>query len=302
MKQYECRRCHYKTERVRHLIKHLKKKKECFTKFSSISQEKCIDELNLINKNTDIIPKNKCVHCSKIFSTSGNFKRHQYTCKNKQNNKIEILEKEAEETHKFQIFHNLQKFQKYQTVVRNTNNINGNITIINMNLNIQILNFDTPNREYLKSNFLRNCMRNPYQGTAEIVKELYFNDQHPENRSLIWDNLKTPIMRVFEDGKWVYKKKKIALCDAIERGYECMENRKDIDVLNDKNTYYSNLEYLTEIERKEYYSFSQKLDIAISNSDLKKNHENVDSTIIKSLCKRVMLMILTERTILKKKT
>jgi len=174
---------------------------------------------------------------------------------------------------------------KSQILIPQThNNIQNNIQNIHksVNNNIQINDFGKPNVEYLSDTYLRGCMKTPRAGTIDIVKRLFYNKTHPENHSLRWDNIKKPIMRIKEMGKWIHRNKDDVMYDALENGYTIMDMLKQDDMRNIQEPYYKNREYLNDQERNAYDKFSYLFD-------------NRDNELIKFLQNELLLLVMNER-------
>lgn len=78
-------------------------------------------------------------------------------------------------------------------------NINSNNTT-----NIQINNFGKENLDYLDSDYFKNLILNNHieKGYMTLIKDIYLDKEHPENRTVKVDNINNKYALVFNDGKW----------------------------------------------------------------------------------------------------
>ena len=78
-------------------------------------------------------------------------------------------------------------------------NINSNNTT-----NIQINNFGKENLEYLDSEYFKNLILNNHieKGYMTLIKDIYLDKEHPENRTVKVENINNKYALVFNEGKW----------------------------------------------------------------------------------------------------
>ena len=78
-------------------------------------------------------------------------------------------------------------------------NINSNNTT-----NIQINNFGKENLDYLDSEYFKNLILNNHieKGYMTLIKDIYLDKEHPENRTVKVENINNKYALVFNEGKW----------------------------------------------------------------------------------------------------
>jgi len=85
------------------------------------------------------------------------------------------------------------------------NNITNNITNTAVTNNITIVyDFGKENIDYVKNNplFLDECMCDVPVGLRNVVKKIYFDPEHPENKTVAMKNFKLNQLMVREGGEW----------------------------------------------------------------------------------------------------
>ena len=137
------------------------------------------------------INKLECIYCYEIFTISANKYRHQKTCKQKIKNEFPSSDL---------VIQNINNNITNNQIVNNT--INNNQTI-NNNITIQIRNFGDENKEYITNAFLLDCYKNGYYGLVEMIEEIYFNKEHPENHNVRIGSFKNKYFEIHNDNNWI---------------------------------------------------------------------------------------------------
>ena len=104
------------------------------------------------------------------------------------------------------------KVSMISTMINNTkptiSNINnGTITTENSNNitnNIQINNFGQENLDYLDKEYFKNLIMNQHieKGYVQLIKDIYLNKEHPENKTVKVENINNKYALVFNNDKW----------------------------------------------------------------------------------------------------
>ena len=264
---YYCSRCGYTNINRSVFLKHLNRKNVCKQTLSEVSIEEIKEQYGMIgNLNTNEHKlntnehklntnehklnnnKNMCIHCLKIFSCNSSLVRHiKYYCKEKEN-KLIILKKENEiilkenELMKKELENNNKKIEN-NTIITKGNNINSNNTN-----NIVINNFGNENIDFLSSNYITELSRIPLLAIPKLIKDIHFNDNHPENKNIRLTNPRNKYIEVYED-KWKYKNKKETLDDILILINEVIENN-----------YESNKETMEESIKKTLINYFNQFD------------------------------------------
>jgi len=87
------------------------------------------------------------------------------------------------------------------------NTVNTNTTINNnTNYHIHLHPFGEENTEYLTDEMRMKCLECGFPGLQEILKQIYFNEQHPENHNVKLQSIKHEIVLVYsKDQDWEHK-------------------------------------------------------------------------------------------------
>lgn len=156
-----------------------------------------------------------CINCDKIFSNMSNLKRHMKICKGYDDLQCKICLKvfKNKKTKKNHLkTGNCKPCQRMTNIINNnnitnntTNNITNNITNNNIT-NIQ-LNFGKEDLSELceESDYIKKMENNMYSGKYAIInsmKDIYFNDKYPYNKTLKKMNKNDALVHVYINGEW----------------------------------------------------------------------------------------------------
>jgi hypothetical protein len=155
-----------------------------------------------------------CVDCDKIFSNMSNLKRHMKTCKGIDNLQCDVCLKvfKNKKTKKNHLKNaNCKPCQRMANIINNNNITNNNTTnnITNNttnNYNIQ-LNFGKEDLTELchEKEYLTRMEKNIRSGKYAIInslKQIYFNDKYPYNKTLKKMNKNDALVHVHVNGEW----------------------------------------------------------------------------------------------------
>jgi len=92
------------------------------------------------------------------------------------------------------------------------NNTNCNNTTNNMVVN----NYIKPNTDYLEYNIKKECIYTDYVYLLPILKELFFNKEHPENHSISYSNTRSSNMSVYNGNEWILQNRVDTINDIID--------------------------------------------------------------------------------------
>jgi len=214
MNSFECIKCKEIFKTNQQLERHIDRKKKC-----------------------DVITKFKCNNCSKYLASSYNLQYHidNNTCKEyakplikpieqvQENNDIKIAIKSIS-LNNLSIKNKIILLSKYnmkltndelKIILSSNTDIDGRVSYIysminneidnNINTNnIQINNFGKEdisylNDEYFKNLILKNDVNKIYM---KLAQDIYFDKDHPENKTIKIDNINNKYALVFNNGKW----------------------------------------------------------------------------------------------------
>ena len=264
---YKCEYCSYETTRKNDYFKHLNRKNPCNinnkTNASKVTIKKntniahnCSQMLTNCSQNAHKLLTNahncsqlltncsqtnkdelssenysnifKCEFCGKNFTRNSNLQRHinkycrkrpENTLTNNNNEQMQI-EWKHERDHLYKVIENLS--QSKGNTINNT-----------FNQTININNFGEENLKYISGDFLSNLLKIPFNALPNLIKEIHFNPEHPENNNIKISNKKLPYAEVFKDNCWKLQDKKETINDLLDKGVDLLENHfDDTDDLN----------------------------------------------------------------------
>lgn len=191
---FSCKRCGYSTQEKSNFIRHLKRKTKCEAVLEDISIETLLDNITKKQYNQKTY---NCKYCNRPFNAYQNRFKHHKICKKK--DEIEGLQCQNEVINKMQ--QEIQDLKdKLQYNVHTTNNTN-NGTINNIvNVNVQIREFGCENMAAIPPDFIRTCLLN--LEVRDLVENLHFDHNFPENQNVRLVSLKHEIMELFKNNEW----------------------------------------------------------------------------------------------------
>jgi len=176
--------------------------------YSSTQKDYSSTQKDLVNNMN-----HNCIYCNKTFKFNYLLTRHLKSCKVKNNEiellktKIELLEnknKEYEEENKElkYIIEQKNKIIKENKSINKYTNCN-NVTNNNNNTtNIIVNNYIKPNKKYLNYDTKKECIYTDDVYLLPLLKELFFNKEHPENHSISYSNTRSNKMSVYNGNEW----------------------------------------------------------------------------------------------------
>lgn len=250
---HTCSRCGYTTNRKQNLKVHLLKKTICPPKLKETSihdmlrfngfEEEALKYKDVIHFNPTVIhynPPNKefiCPNCKKSFVTrQSKYKHIKHNCSVLKTTEQTVLEQnklliENNEKLVSQVEKLINKVlvleNKPQSKIKNI--INGNVDNSNK---IIINNYGSENTSYITDKSLRKMLNNPKSAIVRLIKEIYFNGNHPENHTVKKSNIHDKFIHVIIDDKWVLKNSIETIKDIVDNSNQQFELYKED---NDKN-------------------------------------------------------------------
>ena len=83
--------------------------------------------------------------------------------------------------------------------------------------------FGAEKRDYIKREFLKECISDPLKGVQTIIAQIYLNDDHEENHNIRYLLTEPDSLEIYKDDKWVKRKKQLVVdkmiymaCDILE--------------------------------------------------------------------------------------
>ena len=265
---FTCNYCNYQTTFNSNFKKHLKTKKHRKNEELSLQNNKTYSVMNQyepkmnqnepqMNQNEPQKPKkvHKCDYCDETFNTIPSKRRHElHRCKHnnirgslitKQENHIKILEKKMEKQRKEMEKQKKELMKQIEILLTKVGN--NNTTITN---NIQLNNYGNEDLSHITNKQKTQMLKIPYVMIQRLIEYVHFNDKKPENKNIMIVNKKDKYIKIFKDGKWIYRDKKETLEMLVDGKYFILDEH--FNEIPD--------EYLSDIERNRYLIFQDKYD------------------------------------------
>lgn len=259
-----CKRCFHSTSTKSNLLSHLRNKKPCVVDTNEggtdIPIQTYIDELL-----TPKLPKKfSCPHCDSRFSYNQSMNKHIKSCKNNPTNQKDDKDKLIEQL-QAQLEHYKQQAQSSTTIINNNNNG----TIINITINKN--NFGSEDTSYITNEFIKYCIENPSRGIAELIENIHYNTEHPENHNIRCKSLKKNVFEKLVDSEWILCDASNTLDELIKKGYKIMNTyymdniHNDIDIQDDEiqQARYQFFRFLGDKSSNQYYSVKRELRLLV---------------------------------------
>ena len=259
-KDWICKRCLHATTTKSNLLSHLRNKKPCNVDKDGldITIQTYIEELLTVVQEPK---KYACAHCNYQFNHSQSMYRHIKTCKKKpqptKDEKDILIEKLQAE---------LQNYKKQggNTVINNNNG-----TIINITINKN--NFGSEDTSYINEEFIKFCVENPSRGITQLIENIHYNPEHPENHNIRCRSLKNNVFEKLIDSEWTLCDASNTLDELIKKGYRIMntyymENiHNNDDILDDEiqQARYQIFRFLGDKSSNQYYAVKRDLRLLV---------------------------------------
>ena len=260
MVNYSCKRCGYHTYHKSVFQKHLYRKNICKSKINDIDIEDLRDEFYTKKGKPKVNPSKPCgkpkvnpisiksclicEYCNKIFKKKqGKYKHVKKYCKvkkqkdkeKKEDEKLLKMIHELIEENKEIKEENKNIIKKLDNIKNNSNkNIDNskNKNIDNSN-NITINNYGNEDISFLTPEFLAKLIlqKGVYTLISNLIKEIHFNKEFPENKNLKITNKKQPYINVYENGNWKLKDKKETIKDIVDDKsnlFDCINSKNNV--------------------------------------------------------------------------
>ena len=193
-----------------------------------------------------------CQYCFKSFRHSQSKWRHEKKCDKQIVKHLEtantILQNENNrlEKEKAQIMKYMEKLLQVNSEMKTTHITN----ITNNNTYIQLNNFGSENTKYITEKLLNKLLRSPQTAVPELIQQIHFHPDHPENRNIKITNKRERFAHIFTNSQWQLARKTDVLTKMITSGFTILDNCFE----NGGKT------SLTTRKQKAYKSFQNEMD------------------------------------------
>ena len=118
----------------------------------------------------------------------------------------------------------LKKYIELLLVNVGSNNNNTYISNkVNMQQNIYINNYGQENLDYIGSGYMNNLVNIPFRSVQNLVKDIHFNPNHPENHNVKIPNRKEKFAIVYKNGEWEFRNKKDVIETLVDNSYNMID-------------------------------------------------------------------------------
>lgn len=270
MAEFTCDRCTAVFSRKAHLVRHLQRKTPCNPTASDVDVD------ILLSNHAKPLGNFICEHCNKSFTQNCNRYRHQKICQQKHTN----VQQQNTKT-------------PTSTTYVNNNIVNNNIFNNTLNIIINIKSFGEESLDHITNEFIEKCMRSKFEGLKELVQQIHFSSEAPDNRNVRLKSLKNNLLEVVEGNRWVIKDKNDVVDRMIHKSSniigECFRKTYPLDMIMDAEREHQVYEDMMSIQSclslvckrssEEYYKLRRKIHAFIIEIT-RYNQENDTTSVV----------------------
>lgn len=263
---FTCRRCHYKSPEKHCLIRHLQKLKPCECLFENIERNILIEELKKPKLRDD--GDFTCNLCGQCYKSRQGLYKHKFLCQAEKKHLLDMDFKKEILGEIKQIIESLKPVNINNTTINNIQNIN------NIQQNIIINTFGKESVEYISPDFMKSCLLNGNKGLSRFIKDIHFNQDHPENQNIRAKSTKKSLLEKYENNQWIVCDCNNTLDELIKNNYRILykhyiDNKDSDDDLCNKQEYIN--DYFIKICTKndnEYFKLRRDICVMVYNNTL----------------------------------
>lgn len=218
--KYVCKRCGHKSDRLSNLKTHLKSKKGCDDILGcGLTMMDLFGELPDRNEGRDI-GMYSCKKCGLKYKTLSGRNKHEGSCNvHEEVNSLraEVLKLKAEN----------DQLRSHPSTVNNINTTNIVDNSININ-NLTVLMNDFGNEDITHviddKPFLDKCLREISTAIRNVVEKIYYDAEHPENKTIMMKSRKGNQVMVRENDEWKLRHTSETLPKMVKKGRMILTN------------------------------------------------------------------------------
>lgn len=233
MPEYQCLHCGFFTNLKSNFLRHLATKKHIKNLEDEIDHESgCIPKKSKHSKHlkpsqSDMLMVKGheyiCQYCNKIYKHKSSFYKHMnHRCKKNEEiqmqkladlmNKINKDDPQIEGVKNY-IKKEISKLSKELNIqnINYGNHVNGQQ--IN---NIQILNYNKTDYDFLTDKDFIKCIEDNNHCVKKLIETVHFNKKKPENMNIYISSIKGKFIMVYRDNSWQIKDRKKQIDDLYE--------------------------------------------------------------------------------------
>jgi hypothetical protein len=299
-KIWECKRCLHKASTKSNLLSHLRNKKICKVNADGGTAVDITEHIKELLTPDPTPKKYACQHCNRQFNTRQSKSRHLSTCKAKADTQVsksnEVNVKNVDgDNHQVmnvdnqkekQIEDLTQRVALLEELLKSKNIVNNNIGYVNnnsgtsytqININVspstQVNNFGEEDLSHLSDDFLSYCLMNPKKGMTNLIQNIHYNKDLPENHNLRFKSDKKNLFEKFVDSEWRLCDASNTLDELIKKGYRILNAHytdffmNDMSLMDDemKQVMMERFRFLGDTKCTDYYDVKRNLRVLIKD-------------------------------------
>tara|TARA_Y100000591_G_C21681504_1_gene618299 strand:+ start:17 stop:778 length:762 start_codon:yes stop_codon:yes gene_type:complete len=209
MPTYTCEACNFSTKIKTQLSRHEKTKKH----------------IRNVSKNNEVNDTNKftCQLCKSTFSTKSNLQRHKN--KNCSGNKLSETD-----IYKTMLLEQQKVFNEERKLIYNhIDNLLKRVgnTTINQTNNIQINSYGNEDLSHITNSLKTQLLNIPFGMIPKLIEYVHFSSDKPENKNIVLANKNDNKIKIFSQGKWVYRNKNETINNLVDEKYYLLDSHFD---------------------------------------------------------------------------
>lgn len=207
MPEYTCKACDFSTKIKTQFARHEKTKKHQ-RNIQSLSKEP---------------EKHICLVCNTEFSTKSNLNRHRNkNCSGTKVSETDIYKTMLLEQQK--VFNEERKliYNHIDNLLKRVGN-----TTINQTNNIQINSYGNEDLSHITDTLKSQLLTIPYGMIPKLIEYVHFSSDKPENKNIVLANKNDNKIKIFSQGKWVYKNKNETINNLVDEKYYLLDTHFD---------------------------------------------------------------------------
>ena len=206
MPEYTCNLCNFSTKIKTQLARHEKTKKHL---------------RNL--SNSESTSNFTCIKCNSNFSTKSNLQRHKNkNCSSNKINETDIYKTMLLEQQK--VFNEERKliYNHIDNLLQRVGN-----TTINQTNNIQINSYGNEDLSHITDTLKTQLINIPFGMIPKLIEYVHFSSDKPENKNIVLANKNDNKIKIFSQGKWVYRNKNETINNLVDEKYYLLDSHFD---------------------------------------------------------------------------
>tara|TARA_Y100000389_G_C17426088_1_gene499628 strand:+ start:101 stop:856 length:756 start_codon:yes stop_codon:yes gene_type:complete len=207
MPEYTCTACDFSTKIKTQFARHEKTKKHQ-------------RNLQSVNKEPE---KYICLVCNTEFSTKSNLNRHRNkNCSGTKVSETDIYKTMLLEQQK--VFNEERKliYNHIDNLLKRVGN-----TTINQTNNIQINSYGNEDLSHITDTLKTQLLTIPYGMIPKLIEYVHFSSDKPENKNIVLANKNDNKIKIFSQGKWIYKNKSETINNLVDEKYYLLDTHFD---------------------------------------------------------------------------